>query len=151
MCHIFRAHCRSLWTIFLRPYSVRPIAAALSRWPSNTCLISWMSRRTRDRSLTRTYGTPGRATGEILRTSCVWPHFLQHLFWLFWVAGSICFMNAVSSRSNWKIMHFRVIQDRPQSLKSFLDVNRFYFISLSLCLSLFLSVAAFLCGFGSTW
>ncbi len=102
MCRVFRAHCRSLWTIFLRRCSVRPIAAALSRWPSNTCLISWMSKQTRDRSLTRTYGTPGRATGEIPSTSCLWPHFLQHLWIVLkpcWDASSVPFVSECSTLS----------------------------------------------------
>lgn len=59
--------------------------------------------------------------------------------------SSICFGNAAHSQSNWKIMYFSAIQDKPQSLKSFLDVIRFYYISL------FLSKPAFLCGFGLTW
>ena len=59
-----RAPCRSSWTTCSRPCSARCTGAVRSPWPSSTCLTSWTSRRTDTASMTRTCGTPGRATGK---------------------------------------------------------------------------------------
>lgn len=59
-----RAPCRSSWTTCLRPCSALCTGAALSPWPSSTCLISWMSRRTDTASTTQMCDTPGKATGN---------------------------------------------------------------------------------------
>ena len=63
-CPFPRAPCRSLWTTYLRPCSALCTGAALSPWPSSTCLTSWMSRQTDTASMTQMCGTPGKATGN---------------------------------------------------------------------------------------
>lgn len=55
-----REHCRSLWMTY-SPWSSAP--AVQSRWPSNTFLTCWMSRRDNMVSLTQTLYTSGRPTG----------------------------------------------------------------------------------------
>ena len=59
-----RGRCKSSWTTCLRRCLAPPTGALLSHWRSNTCLTSWTSKLTNDRSPTRMSDTPGRATGE---------------------------------------------------------------------------------------
>lgn len=56
-----REHCRSLWMTY-SPWFSAP--AVQSRWPSNTFLTCWMSRRDNMVSLTQTLYTSGRPTGS---------------------------------------------------------------------------------------
>lgn len=65
-----RGRCKSSWMTCLRLCSALLTGALHFHWPSNTCLTSWMSRRTKDRSAIQTSGTRGRATGETLWHGC---------------------------------------------------------------------------------
>lgn len=82
-----REHCRSLWMT----YSLRSSAPAVqSRWPSNTFLTCWMSRRDNMVSLTQTLYTSGRPTGMSPSSNDVFKRrsvFKQH-------CGVLCLQSA---------------------------------------------------------